>query len=119
MTMTEHDTYERDLNDLLFEAQNKLDDFTGHKITIIKAGCELQDQYIGVLKDCVSKHNEVLEMEKFVADRFQRLLPPIPLKEDMPRIVQQQAPMVTGDDRVAQIAKAIHDARHPLLKRIA
>jgi hypothetical protein len=107
-----HDTYERDLNDLLFEAQNKLDDFTGHKITIIKAGCELQDQYIGVLKDCVSKHNEVLEMEKFVADRFQRLLPPVPLKEDLPRIVQ-------SDDRVAQIAKAIHDARHPLLKRIA
>jgi len=110
--MTEHDTYERDLNDLLFEAQNKLDDFTGHKITIIKAGCELQDQYLDALKDCVSKHNEVLEMEQFVADRFQRLLPPAPLKEDMPRIVQ-------SDERIAHIARVIHDEKHPLMKRIA
>lgn len=110
--MTNHLTLEQDLNDLLFEAQNKLDDFTGHKITIIKAGCAKQDQYIGALRDCLDKHNEVLEMEQIVAERFQRMLPPVQLKEDLPRIVQQ-------DDRVAQIAKAIHDARHPLMKRIA
>jgi len=110
--MTNHLTLEQDLNDLLFEAQNKLDDFTGHKITIIKAGCQKQDQYLGALRDCLDKHNEVLEMEQIVAERFQRMLPPVQLKEDLPRIVQ-------SDERVAQIAKAIHDARHPLLKRIA
>jgi DNA-directed RNA polymerase subunit H (RpoH/RPB5) len=110
--MTNHLTLEQDHNDLLFEAQNKLDDFTGHKITIIKAGCAKQDQYIGALRDCLDKHNEVLEMEQIVAERFQRMLPSVQLKEDLPRIVQQ-------DDRVAQIAKAIHDARHPLMKRIA
>ena len=106
--------YERDLNDLLFEAQNKLDDFTEHKITIIKAGCDKQNKYLDVLRDCVSKQDEVLAMEQYVADRFRRALPAQQLTEvaDLPRVVQR-------DDRLARIAKDIHDEKHPLMRRIA
>ena len=113
--------YERDLNQLLFEGQNRLDEFTRNKMTIIQHGDGLHDEYLGAMQHCVAKLDEVLAMERHLATRFQRMLPAVQLHaveadEPLPRFVQNNS---ATEDAVARVAQVLHDERHPFLKRIA
>ena len=76
--------YERRLNDLLFDAANKTDEFVRQKIAIIEAGNALQDTYLAALQQCCRKHDEVLKLEEYVLTRFQRALPLSQVQEFSP-----------------------------------
>jgi hypothetical protein len=111
--MSEEDTnYERRLNSLLFDAANKTDDFTRHKVAIIEAGNALQDSYLAALQQCCRKHDEVLKLEEYVLTRFQRALPVGQVRDEHSKI----APAQNSFD---QVADQFVDPSFPFLRRIA
>ena len=104
--------YERRLNDLLFDAANKTDEFVRHKIAIVEAGNALQDSYLAALQQCCRKHDEVLKLEEYVLTRFERALPITQVRNAQVGISSSQAAL----DRVAE---QFVDPSFPRLRKIA
>ena len=108
--MSEDDlNYERRLNDLLFDAANKTDEFVRHKIAIIEAGNALQDSYLAALQQCCRKHDEVLKLEEYVLTRFQRALPKF----------DSEAKISASRDALDRVADQFVDPPFQFLRKIA
>ena len=113
--MSEDDlNYERRLNDLLFDAANKTDEFVRHKIAIIEAGNALQDSYLAALQQCCRKHDEVLKLEEYVLTRFQRALPLSQVRK-----FDSEARISASRDALDRVADQFVDPPFQFLRKIA